>query len=74
MPQTLLFTGFSAPVHIINSTPVADNRSALSSPASYIFCRFAIKPTCIEFGFNRYASNEGILAALAVFFWSKLFL
>ena len=46
--------------------PVADIKSALSSPCSRIFLRFAINLSCMEFGFNRYFSSDGISSLFAI--------
>ena len=40
--------------------------NALSSPCSRIFLRFTINLSCIEFGFNRYFSSDGISSLFAI--------
>lgn len=49
--KALLYAAFRH-VSIIDGSPVAEINSALSSPASIIFFKFVINPTCILLGCN----------------------
>lgn len=67
MPQTLVFTGFSSPVCIINPTPVAEISSTRRLCCLMSSRTFSITPTYILFGVSVACSKS------IGFDWSAIF-